>query len=39
MAVRAENVLGDGAENIRPLKKQKLWLEREKIGLLIANWW
>ena len=30
MAVRAENVLGDGAENIRPLKKQKLWFEREK---------
>ena len=30
MAVRVENVLVDGAENIRPLKKQKLWLEREK---------
>ena len=29
MAVRVENVLVDGAENIRPLKKQKLWLERE----------
>jgi len=28
--VRAANVSEDGSENVRSLKKQKLWLEREK---------
>jgi len=39
LAVKAANVSEDGSEKVRSLKKQKLWLEREKNGLFNADWW